>query len=173
MTMAEERADYLDALEEHRGLMRLTVRGLTDEQASSHPTPSEVCLGGLFKHLAGMEQSWVNFVRNGPASMNSFFEEIDSQASEDKWLAEFQMQPGETLVQVLKDYDEAAARTDEFIATIPDFDVAQLLPDAPWAEKGSRWSARRVIVHIIAEIAQHAGHADIIREAIDGSKSTS
>ena len=49
--------------------------------------------------------------------------------------------------------------------------IDQPLPKAPWHEPGSRWSARRVLLHVIAETAQHAGHADIIRESLDGAKS--
>jgi hypothetical protein len=62
-----------------------------------------------------------------------------------------------------------ARRTDELVGTV-DLDAAQPLPKAPWFEPGASWSARRVFLHIVAETAQHAGHADIIREAIDGSK---
>jgi uncharacterized protein DUF664 len=56
------------------------------------------------------------------------------------------------------------------VATLPDLDVSHPLPSAPWFEPGARWSTRRVLLHIIAETAQHAGHADIIRESLDGSK---
>ena len=63
-----------------------------------------------------------------------------------------------------------ARRTDELVASLPDLDVSHPLPKAPWFPPGDRWSARRVLLHIIAETAQHAGHADIIREALDGSK---
>jgi len=44
------------------------------------------------------------------------------------------------------------------------------LPSAPWFEPGSSWSVRRVLLHVIAETSQHAGHADILRESIDGAK---
>ena len=77
---------------------------------------------------------------------------------------------GETLASVLADWDEAAAATDELVRTT-DLDAVQALPTAPWFEPGATWSNRRVVVHIIAEVAQHAGHADIIRETIDGQKS--
>ena len=53
---------------------------------------------------------------------------------------------------------------------LPDLDATQPLPQAPWFEPGARWSARRVLLHIIAETAQHAGHADILRESLDGAK---
>jgi hypothetical protein len=53
---------------------------------------------------------------------------------------------------------------------LPSLDDSHPLPEAPWFEPGARWSARRVILHILAETAQHAGHADIIRESLDGAK---
>ncbi len=68
------------------------------------------------------------------------------------------------------DYDRVAQRTDEKIATLPDLDHSFPLPEAPWFEPGASWSARRVLLHVLAETSQHAGHADVIRETIDGSK---
>jgi Protein of unknown function (DUF664) len=82
----------------------------------------------------------------------------------------FRLLPGETLTVVLARYDEVAAATDRLVATLPDLDVRHPLPTAPWFPPGSTRSARRTFVHIIAETAQHAGHADIIRETIDGQK---
>jgi hypothetical protein len=81
------------------------------------------------------------------------------------------MLPGETLAGLLEHYAEVARRTDDLVATLPDLDASHPLPEAPWFEPGARWSARRAVLHIIAETSQHAGHADIIREAIDGAKS--
>jgi len=78
--------------------------------------------------------------------------------------------PGETLSGLLEDYAAAARQTDELLASLPDLDAAQPLPEAPWYEPGASWSVRRVLLHVIAETSQHAGHADIIREAIDGAK---
>jgi hypothetical protein len=57
------------------------------------------------------------------------------------------------------------------VVHLPDLDAAHPLLPAPWFEPGARWSARRVLLHVIAETAQHAGHADIIRESLDGAKS--
>ena len=56
------------------------------------------------------------------------------------------------------------------MASLPEPGREQPLPEAPWYEPGANWSARRVLLHIIAETSQHAGHADIIREALDGAK---
>jgi hypothetical protein len=83
---------------------------------------------------------------------------------------QFRLLPDETLAGVLADYADTARRTDELVAGLADLDAGHPLPKAPWFEPGARWSARRVIVHILAETAQHAGHADIIRESLDGAK---
>ena len=171
VSAARERADLLEALSEHRSLLRLTVRNLTDEQAASHPTVSALSLGGIVKHVTDVEASWVDFIINGPTAMSLAFDEMRSDAGAAQRLAKFQMVAGETLVDLLKLYEDAARRTDGLITTIPDLDTMHPMPEAPWFPKGAHWSARRVFLHIIAETTQHAGHADIIRETIDGSKS--
>jgi hypothetical protein len=80
------------------------------------------------------------------------------------------MLDGETLAGLLETYESVARKTDELVATLPDLDASHPLPQAPWFEPGASWSVRRVLLHLIAEISQHAGHADIIREALDGAK---
>jgi hypothetical protein len=80
------------------------------------------------------------------------------------------MLEGETLAGLLDAYEQVAARTDELVVSLPDLDMSHPLPEAPWFEPGARWSARRVFLHVIAETAQHAGHADILRESFDGAK---
>jgi hypothetical protein len=93
-------------------------------------------------------------------------------ASDDgDWAGKFRMLEGETLAGLLDRYAEVARKTTEIVASLPDLNVAQALPEAPWFEAGASWSARRVLLHLIAETAQHAGHADIIRESLDGQKS--
>jgi len=84
--------------------------------------------------------------------------------------ATFDVDDDETLAALRQRYGEAARSTDELIMTLPSLDVSHRLPEAPWFEQGASWSARRVLLHIVAETAQHAGHADIIRETIDGAK---
>jgi hypothetical protein len=72
---------------------------------------------------------------------------------------------------LLDQYEKVARRTDRVVAELPDLDISHPLPEAPWFEPGARWSVRRVLLHIVAETAQHAGHADIIRESLDGARS--
>ena len=161
MTTTSEGEDLLAALTQHRFFLRFTVRDLGDEQAAQRPTVSELCLGGIIKHVADVEAAWAAFIVQGPRAMA----QSDSERAES-----FAMLPGETLAGVLDHYEQVAARTDEIVRTLPDLDGSQPLPEAPWFEKGARWSARRVLLHILAETSQHAGHADILREALDGSR---
>ncbi|MFJ5157219.1 DinB family protein [Streptomyces sp. NPDC088353] len=164
-----ERAELLEVLAKHRHFLRFTTRDLTDEQAGQRTTASELCLGGLIKHATAVERNWVDFILNGPSAMGDF-----TARTEADWARradEFRLLPGETLTGVLADYAEVARRTDDLVATLPDLEVTRPLPKAPWFEPGAQWSARRVLMHIIAETAQHAGHADIIRESLDGAKS--
>ncbi|MCQ0021671.1 DinB family protein [Streptomyces somaliensis DSM 40738] len=165
-TLTGEHADLLQALREHRRFLRFTTRDLTDEQAGLRTTVSALCLGGLVKHVAEMERMWVDFVLHGPSAMPDFTAMADSAERADA----FRLLPGETLAGVLAEYAEVARRTDELIAALPDLDADRPLPEAPWFEPGARWSARRVLLHVIAETAQHAGHADIIRESLDGAR---
>ena len=162
-----ERADLLAALAKNRYFLRHTLRGLTDEQAAQRTTVSELCLGGLIKHVAATERQWGRFILEGPSAMGNW----EDEGGVDDWMAGFRVLEGETVAGLLEDYEETARRTDELVAQLPDLDIAHPLPEAPWFERGARWSARRVLLHVIAETAQHAGHADIIRESLDGAKS--
>ena len=166
-TLTGERADLLEALAAHRHLLRYTVQGLTEEQARLRPTASELTLGGLVKHVASQEAGWVDFVLNGPGAMASATDPEQMA----RWAEEFRLGPDETLDGVLASYEEVARRTDDVVRTLPDLDASHPLPEAPWFEPGAHRSARRVFLHIVAETAQHAGHADILRETIDGQKS--
>jgi uncharacterized damage-inducible protein DinB len=164
-----ERADLLDLLTKHRYFLRFTTRDLTDDQARQRTTASELTLGGLIKHVTAVERNWADFIVNGPAPTADFANLTEEDLT--GWTNGFRLLPEETLAGVLTDYAQTARRTDELLASLPDLNTTQPLPEAPWFEPGARWSARRVLLHIAAETAQHAGHADIIRESLDGAKS--
>jgi Protein of unknown function (DUF664) len=159
---AAERADLLEALRTQRYLFLHTVDGLTDEQAARRTTVSELTLGGLVKHVSAMESQWCDFIEQGPSAMEG--------ESEQEYLSGFRMEPGETLDALVERFQQTADRTDALVESLPDLHVRQPLPVAPWFEPGASRSARRVFVHLVSEIAQHAGHADILRESIDGQK---
>jgi uncharacterized damage-inducible protein DinB len=185
-TDADERADLLAELGQARHWLVFPTRDLTDEQAAARTTVSELTLGGLVKHVTKVEEGWARFAVEGARpeedvvlpegmSLDDFEGWIASLDEKPEWLIEreneFKLLPGETLAGVVARYHEVAAQTDAMIASIPDLNARHALPKAPWHEPGTSWSVRRVVMHIIAETTQHAGHADMLREHIDGAKS--
>lgn len=170
-TISGERADLLAALGQARFFLRYTARDLSTEQASQRTTVGTLTIGGLIKHVALVEAGWAGFCSRGAEALShgkDFSELTEADFAERE--KEFALQPDETLEGVLSGYAEVAARTDELIATVESLDTRHRLPDAPWFAD-AEWSIRRVIVHLIAETAQHAGHADILRESLDGAQS--
>ena len=121
----------------------------------------------LIKHVTAVERQWARFIVDGPAPQPDWrdgaaAQEVDERGS--------RCCRGDARRLLLADYAAVAAATDELVATLPSLDAEQPLPEAPWYEQGAKWSARQVLLHIIAETSQHSGHADILREAIDGAK---
>lgn len=163
-----EREDLLESLGLHRWFLRFTVRELTDEEAARRTTTSALSLGGLIKHVAATEAAWANFIVEGPSAIGDFTDFTDGAVEARD--TEFRLLDGESLDGALANYDAVAARTDELVRTLPSLNVSHPLPEAPWFEPGASWSARRALLHVIAETAQHAGHADILRESLDGAK---
>ncbi|WP_329384411.1 DinB family protein [Streptomyces sp. NBC_01716] len=179
-----ERSDLLATLATVRSALTTTVRGLSDEQLGERPTAGELSLGGLIKHVASTEEAWLRFALDGPSAMSfalpdgvTWADFAAGTATEyPRWAIDrendFRMLPGDTSAGILARYEKVAARTEEIVAALPDLSVTHPLPEAPWNEPGAVRSVRAVLMHVIAETAQHAGHADIVRESIDGQKST-
>jgi len=163
-----ERADLLETLRTHRYFLRHTADGLTDEQARLSPTASELTVGGLIKHVSAIEAGWADFAERGTEAMPAVEGEPTPEQLE-AFQSEFRLLPDETLADVLAAYEKVAARTDALVESL-DLGTAYPLPPAPWFAPGATRSVRRVFIHIVAETAQHSGHADIIRETIDGQK---
>ncbi len=181
MTNTNELIDLLAVLADARQALLKSVQGLSDEQAAARPTVSTLCLGGVVKHVAAMEEQWLRFAVEGPSAMPHELPEgvtwgdiMAGTAREyPKWLAEHQngfvLLPGETLAGILDQYEQVAARTEKIVAEA-DLSATQPLPEAPWLESGGAYSVRKVLMHLISETAQHAGHADILRETLDAQQ---
>jgi uncharacterized damage-inducible protein DinB len=152
-----EKDQILRKLASHRQGLRQTLSDVTDEQAAARPTVSALCLGGILKHLIYVENGWIDFVLDGKKNDDL-----------DRYAASFRVEAGESVAGLLAEYAEAARHTEEVVAALPDLDVAHRLPDAPWYPPDTEYSAREVLLHILAETAQHTGHADIIRETLVG-----
>ena len=169
-TLSVEQTDLLESLARHRFFLRNTTREMTEEQIRQRSTVSELTLAKLIKHVSDMERQWVDFIVEGPSAMGDFPEEFTPELVAE-WSARWQVPDDVTLADLLAEYDRVARRTEEVVSALPDLDAAHPLPSAPWFQPGAQWTARRVLLHLIAETSQHAGHADIVREAIDGAKS--
>ncbi len=176
-----EREALLTTLALRRGFLLHAVRGLTDDAARSTPTVSALCLGGIVKHVSEVESEWIDFVLGGAAAQDADWGSVDWSAigrlPEDEmpeWLRrkrdEFRLLADQTLAEVIASYEQVAQRTEQVVRDLPSLDVDHELPAAPWFAPGARWSARDVLLHIIGETAHHSGHADILRETVDGQK---
>ena len=159
-----ERELLLAYLAQQRDGIRNAAYGLTDEQARLTPTVSALSIGGLIKHATSVEQGWIDLVLQRDRGRSQAEQESDYQAN-------FRLEPDETVAETLARYGEVAEHTEAVIAEIADLGQAVPVPkDAPWFPQDvEAWSVRWVLLHLIEETARHAGHADIIRESIDGA----
>jgi uncharacterized protein (DUF1800 family) len=97
--------------------------------------------------------------------------QADVEAADAEYEDNFKLEPGETLASVIDKYDAVARETEAVIEKIADLGQAvPVPPGVPWfPDDVEGWSVRWVLLHLITETARHAGHADIVREAIDGA----
>ena len=153
-----ERAGLLEFLGYKREALIDRLQGLSDEQARMTPTASSLSLLSLVKHSAIWERRWFQVIVAG----RSFPGEWPELRSEDED-STFGLTDEDTVETVVADYREQIAASTEILG-IFDLDAPCAWPEM--AEQNLRW----VALHMIEETAHHAGHADIIRETIDGSR---
>ncbi|MFC8127707.1 DinB family protein [Streptomyces sp. NPDC057302] len=154
----DERGALLAFLDAERGGIRRALLGLTDEQAASKPSASELSLSGLLKHVAEVEDGWISRAKGVAPAV---------ERTEANWDECFRLVEGESVESVLAYWGQVARRTEEFVRSRPTLDETFALPDEPWFPKEDV-STRWVLLRLISEMARHSGHADIIRETLDG-----
>ena len=162
--LTDERELLLAYIAQQRDGLRFAAYGLTDEQARLTPTAGALSIGGLIKHVAATERHWIDIaVRPERAASRA--------AQEQNYHDGFRLLPDETLAGVLAAYDEVARQTEATIAAIDDLNRPVPVPKGvPWFPAHvEAWTVRWVLLHVIEETARHAGHADIVRESIDGA----
>jgi uncharacterized damage-inducible protein DinB len=146
-------------------LQRSTVlrkaEGLDAEQFRRTLPPSSITMGGLLNHLALVEDWWFG-ERFAGLPEQEVWAGVDWDADPD-W--EFRTAAGVDPEELRQRYREACARSREVVARAASLDDAS----ARLSRSGERWDLRWVLLHMIEETARHAGHADLIRESIDGS----
>jgi hypothetical protein len=166
--VTDERSALREYLAFHQSAFFAVSYGLTDEQARSTPSVSALSIGGLVKHATGVQRTWMARVAaapDAPPRDTRPFEEIAKDFAD-----QHVMRPDETLAGLLHAFEAENAKSLRLVDTA-DLDAAVPVPDdVPWFPKDlDAWPVRWVILHVINELARHSGHADIIRESIDGA----
>ncbi|MGI8523224.1 MAG: DinB family protein [Nocardioides sp.] len=152
-------------LDYHRDTFRWKCEGLTQEQLARALPPSDMSLGGMMKHLAIVESSWFEATFAGGSYMPPF-DAVDWDADPDM---EWRTAKDDTPEELRAIFDEAVARADRVIDDALTKDgLDQESAKQSRREEGA-FSLRWIIVHLIEEYARHNGHADLIRESIDGA----
>ena len=161
--IADERDQLLSFLRQQRDGVRYAAYGLSDEQAAATPTTSALTVGALVKHVAHVERGWIDLV----------LQRADRSADYDAYAESFRFEPSDSLAAALQELDDIAADTEAVIREIDDLSSPVPVPQGvPWFPQDvEAWTVRWVLLHLIEETARHAGHADVLREAVDGATS--
>jgi uncharacterized damage-inducible protein DinB len=152
--VTDERHALATYLRQLHGALRNAAYGLTDEQARRTPTRSAISLGALLGHLTVTERVWLARARGQDATFRG-----------DDWDA-----GSESLSEIVAAFDEQAAATETAALDASlDLDASVAPPQGPPWYTGEPVSVRWVLFHLLEEVARHAGHADILREQLDGA----
>ncbi|MFD3465906.1 DinB family protein [Streptomyces sp. NPDC058682] len=168
--LGDERGTLLAFVEAQRTAIRESILGLSEEQAASRPSASELTLSGLLKHVAEVELNWLRLAQQAPGGTSQAEPGGERQRTQETWGEAFRLVDGESIPSVLAFWDEVAEQTAAFVAALPSLDATFPLPPAPWFPKDAKVSMRWMLLHLVEEFARHAGHADIVRESLDGTK---
>lgn len=150
-----ERAVLETFLELHRDSVVRKVGGVSDVDGWRRLVPSLTTLAGLVKHLRWVEQEWFGMVLAERADLPPLPWTVSGSD------AEFRQEPGDTVARLVADYEAECRRSREYAAG---FELDYAVPHRRLGQVSLRW----IYVHMIEETARHAGHADILRELVDG-----
>ncbi len=159
--IAGEREMLVAFLDFQRAVMIDKASGLTQEQWGHRLEPSTMTLGGMIYHLTIVEESWFSDMFDG-AGLGEPWASVDWEADRD-W--EWNVAPTMDPEVVLDAYRTAIDRSNEIVASADSLDR---LSSKTRGDQKEHWSLRWILIHMIEETARHAGHADLIRESIDG-----
>ncbi|MFN8193916.1 MAG: DinB family protein [Nocardioidaceae bacterium] len=152
-------------LVQQQDAFRAAVFGLTDEQAGRRTTASELTVGVLVKHATAVQRSWLAAATAAPSLP------VDERTQEQQmsdWQREFTWLDADTVGDALAALDDVSAAVVAAVAAT-DLETPVPVSPAPWNPPDAQWNVRWVWFHLVEELARHAGHADIIREALDGA----
>lgn len=159
---ADELATLSQFLDFLRASIVIKVSGLTAPELASHPvTTTTMTLGGLVKHLALVEDDWFQSRLLGREDIEPWASAPFDDDPDWDWHSAGADTP-EALVEL---YRAACERSRAAVGEVGSLDALSVGVDRA---SGERFSLRWIVVHLIEETARHCGHADLLREAIDG-----
>ncbi|BCM70947.1 MULTISPECIES: DinB family protein [Streptomyces] len=158
MTASDPKADLRLYLQDARDVLLWKLDGLPEYDIRRPLTPTGTNLLGLVKHLAGAEALYFGATFGRPFPGTPLWITGDAEPDADLWA-----RADETREDIVGLYRRACAHADETIAALP-LDAVGRVPGAP-----GDMTLHRILTHMIAETQRHAGHADIVRELIDGA----
>ena len=161
VSAADERAMLEGFLTYYRAVFLRKAEGITDDEARRTPCPpSDLSILGLVRHMADVERIWAKWLFRGDENVPLFYGDAHPDQDLD---GDFHAPPDATLADALEAHGREVADADEIYAAA---ELDDLLANEAREEKNSlRW----IFVHLIEEYARHVGHADLIRQAIDGA----
>jgi uncharacterized damage-inducible protein DinB len=157
--MTLEHDELLYMLNDQRKMVRIAMHGLSAADAVKRTTVSELTLGGVLKHLTRGERGYTHILTERPGMPEGMLD-----TGQYVW-------EGGSFEELLAAYVEAGRATDEAVRAA-DLDELVAMPSAPWDPEPEPWPIRRIVLRVFQETAHHSGHADIIREALDGASTT-
>ncbi|HSK90051.1 MAG TPA: DinB family protein [Euzebyales bacterium] len=159
---ADERSMLNQFLDFHRATLLWKVEGLDREQLNTTTAASTLTLAGLLKHLAVCEDGWFRGALLGeePAL---WWRHVDGDADPD-W--DFRTAADDDPADLIARYEHACERSRQAVAGVASLDELGVETSR---RTGARYSLRWILLHMIEETARHNGHADLLRDAIDGS----
>jgi hypothetical protein len=155
--VAQER-EMLDAwLDYHRATLAVKCEDLTDDQLRTRAVPpSSLSLLGLVRHMGEVERVWFRRVLGGEQAPPRYYSDENPDG-------DFDDVAGAGVAEAFGYWRDECAHARERVAAAPSLDVTGTGRD------GERYSLRWIMVHMIEEYARHNGHADLLRERIDGA----
>lgn len=162
---ASEETTLLGYLDYLRGTIAWKTEGLSDEQLHAHPLPSAMTLGGILKHLAFVEWYWFAYILLGEAE-SDIWSSVDWDADPD-W--DWHTAADDTGHSLRLLWGSAVGNSRRRWATFASQSHNALSALAVTERGGQQVSGRWILVHLVEEYARHCGHADLLREAIDGA----
>lgn len=156
--VVDEGDALLHFLSQQRDAIAAAAFGLTEDEARSTPSASALSIASIIQHVTATERTWIDVMLG-----------LEPQPRPDGDPQRFHLADDVTVADLIADYRRAAAETEEIVLGLDDLELPVMLPTAPWFPPDTVVSARWVLFHLIQETCRHAGHADVVRESIDGA----